>query len=181
VLPLPSAILHAVIDETVHLNSHETVRLVRETRQELEVEATWAPSGGSPPPHLHPAQDERFEVLAGRLTATVEGSERSLGPRETLEIRRGTPHKMWNSGREPATALWRTRPAGRTAEWFRTVDRLCDGGTREPALPAMASALRSYSDVFQLAIGPQAARPIINTFLRILALADFHDRSAGGR
>jgi quercetin dioxygenase-like cupin family protein len=170
-----------VIDETLHLNSHETVRLVRETPDELEAEATWAASGPSPPPHVHPAQDERFEVLAGRLTASVEGSERTLGPGESLEIPRGTPHKMWNPGHERATAMWHTRPAGRTAEWFRTVDRLGKGGTRKPALPAMANALSSYSDVFQLAIGPRAARPIVNTFLRILALVDFHDRSANGQ
>jgi mannose-6-phosphate isomerase-like protein (cupin superfamily) len=170
-----------VIDETLHLNSHETVRLVRETPEDLEVEARWAPSAAQPPSHLHPAQDERFEVLTGRLMASLEGSERTLGPGESLEIPRGTPHKMWNPGPEPASASWHTRPAGRTAEWFRTVDRLGLGGTRRPALPAMANALRSYSDVFQLAIGPKAARPIIATFLRILALADFHDRSASGR
>jgi mannose-6-phosphate isomerase-like protein (cupin superfamily) len=170
-----------VIDATLHLNSHETVRVVRETPEELEVEATWAPSDAQPPPHVHPAQDERFEVLAGRLTASVEGSERTLGPGERLEIPRGTPHKMWNAGGEPAAALWQTRPAGRTAEWFRTVDRLGQGGTRRPSLPAMATALRNYSDVFQLAIGPEAARPIINALLRIVALADLHDRSARRR
>jgi hypothetical protein len=45
----------------------------------------------------------------------------------------------------------------------------------------MANALRSYSDVFQLAVGPKAARPVINSLLRILALADFRDRSSERR
>lgn len=50
--------------------------------------------------------------------------------------------------------MWRTRPGGRTAEWFATVDRLTAGGTRKPPQPAMAKALTSHSDVFVLAVGP---------------------------
>jgi mannose-6-phosphate isomerase-like protein (cupin superfamily) len=159
-------------EEILHLNPHETVRIVRETPGELEVAATWAPAGSRPPQHVHPVQDEHFEVLAGHLTAVVAGAERALGPGDTLEISRGTPHTMWNSGSEPATASWRTRPAGRTAEWFRTVDRLGDGGKRNPPLPAMAKALTSHADVFRLAVGPRWLWPTVRTALRFLALAD---------
>ena len=34
--------------------------------------------GSAPPPHFHPAQDERFEVLEGELSAVVDGAERTL-------------------------------------------------------------------------------------------------------
>jgi quercetin dioxygenase-like cupin family protein len=68
--------------------------VVRDTPDELEVEATWTASVASPPPHMHPSQVELFEVRAGRLMASVEGTERSLEPGETLEIPRGTSHKM---------------------------------------------------------------------------------------
>jgi mannose-6-phosphate isomerase-like protein (cupin superfamily) len=157
--------------ELLHLSAHETVRILRETPEELEVEGTWAPGGSPPPPHLHPAQDEEFEVRTGRLVAVLNGEERKLGPSDTLQIPRGTPHKMWNSSSETATASWRTRPAGRTSEWFRTVDGLGSGGTRNPPFPAMAKALTSYSDVFELAIGPKQLRPLVQSALRILALA----------
>jgi mannose-6-phosphate isomerase-like protein (cupin superfamily) len=158
-------------EEILHLGAHETVRLVRETPEQLEVEATWDAGGSRPPAHLHPAQDEHFEVLEGSLSAVIEGDERVLGPGDRLEIPRGTTHAMWNSGAERAVASWRTRPAGRTAEWFRTIDRLGDGGKRKPPLPAMAAALRSYSDVFQLAAGPRALRPALRAALRLLAIA----------
>jgi hypothetical protein len=102
----------------------------------------------------------------------VDREERRLGPGDILEIPRGTPHKMWNAGAETATAMWSTRPGGRTAQWFRTVDRLGDGGRRKPPIPAMAKALTNFSDVFRLAIGPSQLRPLIDVAVRILALAD---------
>lgn len=164
--------LRAMTDELLYLSGHETVRLIHETPAELEVEGTWA-AGGSPPPlHLHPAQDERFEVRSGHLVAVVDGEERRLGPGDTLQIPRGTPHKMWNAGGETATAVWSTRPGGRTAQWFRTVDRLGNGGMRKPPLPAMARALTNFSDVFRLSVGPSKLRPLIHLALRIMALAD---------
>ena len=168
---LTSGILRTMSEETLHLNAHETVRVVRQTPDELEVEATWTPAGPQPPPHLHPAQEEHFEVLAGQLAAVVDGVERVLGPGDSLEIPRGTPHTMWNQGSEQARVSWRTRPAGRTAEWFRTIDRLGHGGKRNPPLPAMAAALTRYGDVFQLAIGPRPLRPAVRAALRLLALA----------
>jgi quercetin dioxygenase-like cupin family protein len=111
-------------EELLHLNAHETIRIVHETADELEVEATWDPESSPPPPHLHPAQDEEFEVRSGELTAVVDGVERTLRPGDTFGIPRGTTHKMWNAGGETAIAAWRTRPAGRSAEWSRAVDRL---------------------------------------------------------
>ncbi len=164
--------LRVMTGEVLRLNPHETVRLVRESPEGLEVEGTWAPGGSPPPTHLHPAQDEHFEVRSGALTTVVDGAQLTLGPGGTLQVPRGTPHKMWNSGSEPAKAVWHTRPAARTAEWFRTVDRLGNGGTRRPPLRAMAQALTSYCDVFQLATGPKPLRPVIQTALRILALGD---------
>src|SRR5947209_6157433 len=124
------------MSEELHLAAQQTVRIVQETPAELEVEANWGPGGSEPPPHLHPSQEEHFEVKSGHLRAEVDGQLRELGPGDTLDIPRGSSHRMWNPGAEPASAIWFTRPPGRTAEWFRTVDRLTDGGRRRPARPA---------------------------------------------
>jgi mannose-6-phosphate isomerase-like protein (cupin superfamily) len=159
-------------EQLLHLGEHETLRIVRNTPEVLEVEGTWTPGGSPPPAHLHPSQDEQFEVRTGRLTAIVDGNERKLEPSDTLRIPRGTPHKMYNANPEPATAVWRTRPAGRTAEWFATVDRLSKGGTQTPSGPALAKAVISYGDVFRLAVVPLPLRPLVQVGLRVLALAD---------
>ena len=59
---------------------------------------------------------------------------------------------MWNPGSEPARVRWVTTPAGRTEEWFRTLDGLFrEGGDiaagREVDFGAL---LEEYSDVFRL-------------------------------
>jgi mannose-6-phosphate isomerase-like protein (cupin superfamily) len=140
-------------DELLHLSDRQTLRVIVDTPERLDVESTWQPGGAPPPSHLHPAQDEEFELRSGRLTAIVDGVEHQLGPGEQLEIPRDTTHTLWNAGSEKPVALWRTRPAGRTAEWFRTVDRLGGGGTRTAAPSLLLEALTEYSDVFQLAAG----------------------------
>ena len=107
---------------TFHLTPSETVTVRAHTSEALEVEGVWGPKGSPPPRHFHPAQDERFEVLAGTLQARVDGTEHALVAGDVLEIPRGAVHQLWNSGDEPARALWRTSPAGRTAEWFAAID-----------------------------------------------------------
>jgi quercetin dioxygenase-like cupin family protein len=59
----------------------------------LQVEGNWGPDGSAPPPHLHPSQDERFEITAGQLRAEVGGRLRELKAGDSLDIPRGTtPH-----------------------------------------------------------------------------------------
>jgi len=134
---------------TYKLTPSETVTVVRHDQELLEVEGRWGPEGKPPPPHLHPAQDEHFEVLEGTLTAKVDGGERERSAGETLEIPQGTSHQIWNAGSEPARALWQTRPAGRTAEWFRSIDALHEGGGKPSPLD-FVPLLEEYDDVFRL-------------------------------
>ena len=143
--------------ETLRLTPHETLTIVRSDPDVFEVEATWGPSGKSPPPHYHPQQDERFEVLAGELTAKLDGEERRLRAGDTLDVPRGTKHQMWNATAAETRARWETRPAGRTEQWFRTVDRAIEeAGGKMPGALAMLTLLDEYDDTIRLAVGPEA-------------------------
>ena len=139
---------------TLKLGPHESVEIKRSTPEALEVEATYAPGGRSPPKHLHPAQDEHFEVLSGRLTVRLGDEERTLEPGDTIDVPRGTPHQMCNAGGEPARVLWRTSPAGRTENWFRAIDALHREG-EAPGPLAYGALLSEYRDVFRLVAGPE--------------------------
>ena len=91
---------------------------------------------------------------------------------ETIEIPRGTVHQMWNPGPEPARVRWETSPAGRTEQWFRSVDRLIrDRAARTDKMPspvAFATLLNEYRDVFRLATGPDwLLRPAIALLARL--------------
>jgi quercetin dioxygenase-like cupin family protein len=153
----------------LHLGPHERVLVMREGPGELVVEAMWSPGGSPPPRHLHPSQDEDFELRSGELVVIVGGQRRVLTAGEELHIPRGTPHSMWNASDQDAVALWRTRPCGRTPDWFATLDRLSEGGTRAPARSVLAKALAEHSDVFQLAVGPRPLRPLVGLALRVVA------------
>ena len=148
------------MSQTFSLTPHETVTVREHSPDALVVEGRWGPGGSAPPPHLHPGQDERFEVLEGELTALVDGAQHTLGPGAVLEVPRGAVHKMWNSGGGETRALWRTSPAGRTLDWFEALDGL---GRRHPpgraGMPSptrLAALLSEYDDVIRIAAGPRA-------------------------
>jgi hypothetical protein len=113
--------------ETLKLGPHDSLEIVSSTPEAFEVEASYR-SGGSPlPAHLHPAQDERFDVLEGSVRVRVDGDERELREGDEIEIGRGRVHQMWLDG------LF--REGGDIAEG-REVD--------------FAALLEEYADVFRL-------------------------------
>lgn len=156
------------MNDTFKLTPSETVRIREHTPKALEVEGTWGPNGSPPPKHFHPAQDERFEVLEGVLTTRVDGEQRELRAGDVIEIPRGAVHQMWNATGEPTRAIWRTSPAGRTAEWFADLDGLLRsgrvGGNGMPSPLAFGVYLTEYRDVIRLA-GPQ---PLVQGSMRVL-------------
>src|SRR6476646_9427274 len=101
-----------------------TLKVIPRDDDVLEFEAHYAGEGSPPPPHLHPAQDERFEVVEGEMNTKIAGEEGTLAQGDVIEIARGTPHQMWNSASEPALLRWETTPAGRTLDWFREIAAL---------------------------------------------------------
>ena len=121
--------------------------VISRSEELLELEVSYDGGGTPPPPHLHPAQDERFEILAGTITAKLDGREQELSAGEVLEIPRNTVHQMWNAGGERAVVRWSTMPAGRTLDWFREIAAVQRG---EPSSDP-ATLLERYSDTFRLA------------------------------
>ena len=92
------------------------LKLLRITDEVLEMEASYSGQGGLPPEHLHPRQDERFEVLEGAVRTVIAGREHRYSAGETFEVPAQTPHQMAGDG--AARVHWEVRPALRTAEFF---------------------------------------------------------------
>jgi mannose-6-phosphate isomerase-like protein (cupin superfamily) len=132
----------------------EVLRSAAETDGELhEMRATYGPGSPLPPAHLHPDQDERFEVLEGVLTFVVEGIETSVAAGEDLEVPRGAVHQVSNTGEVDAVAIWQTRPALRTGEFHDDLQAALDA----PAPDAVVAVLRAYRDVLVLVPDPFAS------------------------
>src|SRR5262249_41632256 len=113
----------------------------------------------------HPAQDEHFEVLTGSVRVRVGDEQRTLRVGESIDIPSGTVHQFWNPGTEPARVLWQVRPAGRSADWFTSVDALRETGGFGRVF-AFAVLLTEYRDVFRLAT---PAAPVVRIALAALA------------
>lgn len=152
---------------TYALTAHETVTIRQATPDLLEVEVRWTHGGRLPPAHLHPAQDERFEVLEGALRVVLDGRERTLSAGEAIEIPRGVAHRMTAAGDGAARAIWQTRPALRTIEWWAALDaeRGRRGGS-DPPLPLLARLLRAHRAEIRLKLLPA---PLQAPLLRLLA------------
>ena len=105
----------------IRLGPHQTLEVLESSPETLLVEARWEPGGHPPLAHLHPGQDEEFEILEGEIAVRVGDEERTLRAGDRLTIPRGTVHAMWNASDAPARATWRVTPALRTHEMFRTI------------------------------------------------------------
>lgn len=154
------------MSETLRLTPSESVTITQSSPELLEVEGRYGPGGKAPPAHYHPAQDEHFEVLEGALKVKIDGEERDLRQGETIDIPHGTKHQMWNPNDAPARVLWQTRPAGRTEQWFRSIDRLHrEGRVGKNGMPsplAFGTYLSEFRDVFRLAGPDLVTRPLIS-------------------
>ena len=158
------------LTRVLKLTPHESVEIRSDTPEALEVEVRYEPGGSPPPKHLHPAQEEHFQVLEGEMRTRVDGEERTLHAGDAIDIPRRAVHQIWNPGGAPTRATWITKPAGRTRQWFEAIDSLHrEGRVGRNGMPsplAFAVFLTEYDDVFQLVAGP---RPLVYGALRALA------------
>jgi len=119
----------------------------------LEVESVYTkPTPSRPPTHFHPRQEERFEVLSGKVNTVVGGKERTLGEGEVLTIPSGVQHQMWAT-EAGVRVNWQTRPAMKTEAFFETVWGLArDGKTNDKGVPNLlrfALIAREYDDEYR--------------------------------
>jgi hypothetical protein len=149
-----------------------TIDFVETTPERVVVEIAYDGNGVKPPTHLHPRQEERFEVLAGEINLLLDGERRTLREGDTLTIPPGTPHQMWAD--TPARQRWETRPAQKTARFFETLwgmqqDGRLEGDPRRSKLQ-MAITMRHFRDEIRV-VGLPARQRIALPFLAVVARA----------
>lgn len=74
--------------------------------------------------HVHPYQEERFEVLSGIARLSVCGKERDVVAGETVVVPAGIPHVWGNPGEEEAHLIIEFRPALRMETFLETLSYL---------------------------------------------------------
>lgn len=155
-------------------------RTAKETHGELlEVEAFYQPTSIAPPAHLHPHQEEHFEILAGSMTICVNNQEHTYHVGEICDIPAGTAHSMWNGSEAEAHLLWQTRPALHTEDFFEVMWGLAQAGKTDkagvPNLLQLAVILRQYRQEFRPIRPPLMVQNIVFVLLAALGrLCGYH-------
>ena len=60
------------------------------------------PSGSVAAAHIHPFQEELFEIIEGSVTFKISGRELPTRPGDRILVPAGTKHQFWNAGEEAA-------------------------------------------------------------------------------
>jgi mannose-6-phosphate isomerase-like protein (cupin superfamily) len=92
----------------------------------------------SPPEHVHPRQQEHFEVISGSLGVRIAGREQVLHAGESVAVPPGTPHTIWKVGGGETHIVVAFQPALQTEVFFETMFALArDGKTDKQGKPSM--------------------------------------------
>jgi quercetin dioxygenase-like cupin family protein len=131
----------------------------RETGGEAVVIETFVqPHGFVAAAHVHPSQEERFEVLEGTVGFRVGREKLVAGPGEQLVVPRGTPHKFWNAGEDVARFVCEIRPALQFESLLETMFALAaDGKTNRKGMPnpfRLAVIAQAHFDTVRLPFPP---------------------------
>lgn len=102
----------------------------------LEIDLELTPDGAVPGIHVHPHQEERFEVISGRMKFQKGFKKVEAGPGETVTVEPGTAHKFENAGDEKAYVRVTVTPALKMEELFETTVQLAEEGrTNKKGMP----------------------------------------------
>jgi quercetin dioxygenase-like cupin family protein len=136
----------------------------------LQMDVYLQPGGFVAAAHIHPLQEERFEVISGTLRGRIAGKELTSDPGEIIVVPNGTPHVWWNSGDEEMHVLVEVRPALRFESFFETFFGLAQDGkvnpkTGLPNLLQLAVILRAFRNELILARPPRLVQILLFGFL----------------
>ncbi len=131
----------------------------RETGGEAVVIDTYVqPNGFVAAAHVHPGQEERFEVLRGSVGFRVGRQKLVAGPGQRLTVPAGTPHKFWNAGDDVAHFVCEIRPALQFESLIETMFSLAAAGkTNRKGMPnplRLAVIADAHFDTVQLPFPP---------------------------
>jgi mannose-6-phosphate isomerase-like protein (cupin superfamily) len=131
----------------------------------LEFDLVVEPDGRVPGGHVHPGQQESFEVRTGIVKFRKGLRTVTAGPGDQVVVPPGTFHKFANAGEEPAVIRVRVEPALRMEQLFETVAALAaEGRTLPSGLPRpldLALFMREFEQEVQAPVAPGLVRAVL--------------------
>ena len=134
------------------------------------------------PLHIHPRQEERFEVVAGTMRFRVGRQRLVAGPGEVVVVDAGVPHDFANAGDTDALVRVEVRPALEMERMFETAVSLAEQGrTMLGGIPKpleLALFTREFEDEVQAAFPPRWVQRLALAPLAWIAARRRHDSRA---
>lgn len=137
--------------------------LFRKTAQETNgeavvIEVQVQPGGCVAAAHVHPGQEERFQVLRGSIGFRVGRTKSVAGPGERMTVPVGVRHQFWNAGEGEAHFVCEVRPALKFEQLLETMFALAaDGKTNRRGMPnplRLAVIAHAHFDTVRLPFPP---------------------------
>jgi mannose-6-phosphate isomerase-like protein (cupin superfamily) len=170
-----------VIENPVSGEKITFVKTAADTNGELLViDLELSPDGAVPGLHVHPSQEERFEVVSGRMKFRkgMKSVEAEAGDVVTVEP--GTAHKFQNAGDETAKVRVEIRPAMKMEELFETAVELAEEGrTNKKGMPKPLDFALFAKEFRNEVVG--AFPPVWVQRATLAPLAAFAERRGHGR
>jgi quercetin dioxygenase-like cupin family protein len=136
-------------DELRNPFTGQTLRFLSEDDEVLVMESSYEPGSPPAPAHLHPAQEERFTVLAGAVRAALEGEERILEEGDVLVVPAATAHDFGGVPDRGGTVRWEVRPPLRTREFFVGLFGALNAAAAGEEAGSTGFDFADYEDVFR--------------------------------
>jgi quercetin dioxygenase-like cupin family protein len=132
--------------------------------QAVVIETFVQPDGFVAAAHLHPSQEERFEVLKGSVGFKIGRDKLVAGPGQRVTVPAGTRHKFWNAGDSEAHFVCEVRPALQFESLLETMFALAvDGKTNRKGMPnplRLAVIANAHFDTVRLPFPPAIVQRI---------------------
>jgi quercetin dioxygenase-like cupin family protein len=116
------------------------------------------PSGFVAAAHVHPFQEERFQVIDGTVMFRIDGQELPAEPGDTILVARGRKHQFWNAGDEEVRFACEVRPALDFERLIETMFSLAQAGkTNRKGMPnplRLAVIAQAHFDTVRLPFPP---------------------------
>ena len=109
----------------------------------LRFELVFRPRGYTAIKHVQPNQEERHDVLEGRLGIEVDGRRQTLGPGESVTFPPGVVHRLFAVDDDLVRVRFEIRPAQRAEYLIEAFFRLASSGR---------VSRRGYPNPLQLAV-----------------------------
>jgi quercetin dioxygenase-like cupin family protein len=128
------------------------------------IETFVEPHGFVAAAHIHPSQEERFQVLRGTVGFKIGREKQVAGPGTRVTVPAKTPHRFWNAGDETAQFVCEIRPALQFESLLETMFALAaDGKTNRKGMPnllRLAVIANAHFDTVRLPFPPAALQKL---------------------